>query len=128
YRADDLHRTHPLRPLLAELIRLPAVDRIELAPFSPADSRAFVAALADGSLPESAVAQIAERSEGNAFFAEELLAAYDDCSQGLPWVLVDVLLARVEALGPAAQHVVRVASVAGRRVRHTRLRAVSELD
>ena len=32
YRADDLHRRHPLRPLLAELVRLPGVERIELRP------------------------------------------------------------------------------------------------
>ncbi|GDY31966.1 helix-turn-helix transcriptional regulator [Gandjariella thermophila] len=128
YRADDLHRTHPLRLLLAELVRLPAVERLELAPFGPEDARAFVSALADGTLPESAVAQIAERSEGNAFFAEELVAAYADCADGLPWVLVDVLLARVERLSPAAQRVVRMASVSGRWVRHARLRAVAALD
>jgi predicted ATPase len=34
YRSDDLYRRHPLRPLLAELVRLPGVERIELAPFS----------------------------------------------------------------------------------------------
>ena len=32
YRADDLHRRHPLRPLLAELVRLPSVERLELRP------------------------------------------------------------------------------------------------
>ena len=30
YRSDELHRTHPLRPLLAELGRLSWVDRMEL--------------------------------------------------------------------------------------------------
>jgi DNA-binding CsgD family transcriptional regulator len=128
YRADDLHRTHPLRPLLAELVRLAAVERVDLAPFDRADCRDFVSALAEGTLPESAVAQIAERSEGNAFFAEELVAAYADSGDGLPWVLVDVLLARVERLSPAAQRVIRMASVSGRWVRHSRLRAVAALD
>jgi hypothetical protein len=37
YRPDELHRRHPLRPLLAELVRLPGVKRIELAPFSQAE-------------------------------------------------------------------------------------------
>ena len=32
YRVDDLHRRHPLRPLLTELGRLSTVDRVELAP------------------------------------------------------------------------------------------------
>ena len=30
YRSDELHRTHPLRPLLAELGRLGWVERMEL--------------------------------------------------------------------------------------------------
>ena len=33
YRSDELHRRHPLRPLLAELDRLERARRIELAPF-----------------------------------------------------------------------------------------------
>ncbi|WP_448621270.1 ATP-binding protein [Geodermatophilus sp. URMC 65] len=36
YRSDDLHRRHPLRPLLAELVRLPVVERLELAPLPDA--------------------------------------------------------------------------------------------
>jgi predicted ATPase len=43
YRADELHRRHPLRPLLAELEREPRSRRIELEPLtrrsSPTSSR-----------------------------------------------------------------------------------------
>ncbi|MGX7829354.1 helix-turn-helix transcriptional regulator [Actinokineospora sp. 24-640] len=130
YRGEDLHRRHPLRPLLAELLRLPAVERLDMAAFSRADARAFVGALAEGGLGEAAVRELADRSDGNAFFAEELLAAYTDCADradALPATLVDVLLARIERLGPAAQNVVRLASVAGRRVPDARLRAVAEM-
>ena len=127
YRSDDLHRRHPLRALVAELVRLPAVERIDLRPFDTADSRRFVAALAEDQLAEDALREVAARSDGNAFFAEELLAAYVECGGGMPATLVDVLLARVERLSPAAQQVVRVASVAGRRVPHARLRAVAGL-
>jgi DNA-binding CsgD family transcriptional regulator len=127
YRADDLHRRHPLRPLLAELVRLPAVQRLELAPLNSADARAFVAALAEERVPEDALRRLAERSDGNAFFAEELLASYLEYGGGLPATLLDVLLSRVERLSQAAQQVVRVASVAGRRVAHARLRAVAGL-
>jgi DNA-binding CsgD family transcriptional regulator len=128
YRGDDLHRRHPLRSLVAELVRLSAVERLELRPFDTADARRFVAALAEDRLAEDALREVADRSDGNAFFAEELLAAYVECGGGIPATLVDVLLARVERLSPAAQQVVRVASVAGRRVRHARLRAVSGLS
>ncbi|MFL6102632.1 MAG: ATP-binding protein [Actinomycetes bacterium] len=37
YRPDELHRRHPLRPLLAELVRLPAVERWSWPP-SPGPS------------------------------------------------------------------------------------------
>ena len=128
YRSDDLHRRHPLRSLVAELVRLPAVDRMELRPFETADARRFVKALAEDRLAEDALREVADRSDGNAFFAEELLAAYLECGGGIPATLVDVLLARVERLSPAGQQVVRVASVAGRRVPHARLRAVAGLS
>ena len=37
YRPDELHRRHPLRPLLAELERGPRARRIELAPLTRAE-------------------------------------------------------------------------------------------
>ena len=48
YRSDDLHRGHPLRPLLGELPRLPVVERIDLAPFSTDDSAATSGCCAGG--------------------------------------------------------------------------------
>jgi DNA-binding CsgD family transcriptional regulator len=128
YRGDDLHRRHPLRPLLAELVRQPATERLELAPFDEADSRAFVTALAEELVPDHTLREVAGRSEGNAFFAEELLAAYTEEGATLPATLVDVLLSRVERLSEGAQRVIRVASVAGRRVPHATLFDVAELS
>jgi len=125
YRVDDLHRRHPLRPLLAELTRLSTVERLELPPFGPADAATFVHALTDHALPDATVREIAERSEGNAFFCEELTAAYG--SGGVPTGLAELLLARVEQLGRDAQRVVRAASGAGRTVSHPALREVSGL-
>ena len=54
-----------------------------------------------------------ERSDGNAFFAEELLAAEEMCDDTLPDSLRDIVLARVDALSDAAQRALRV--VAGHR-------------
>lgn len=124
YRTDDLHRRHPLRPVLSELVRLPAVERMELAPLGPEDALDLVRRLADGTLAEPLLHRVAQRSDGNAFFAEELVSASSD---GLPHLLTEVLMARVEALEPATQQVLRIASVSGRRVRHDRLAAVSGL-
>ena len=125
YRSDDLHRRHPLRPLLAELVRLPGVERVELAPLTDADVGRLVRGLS-AAVPESTVDDVVARAEGNAFYAEELLAAGLH-GEGLPWALTDVLLARVEQRSPAAQQVLRIAAVAGLRVRHELVAAVGAL-
>ncbi|MGY1809774.1 AAA family ATPase [Blastococcus sp. SYSU D00669] len=128
YRSDDLHRRHPLRPLLAELVRLPGVERIELEPLPAPAVAELVRGLAAsaGGVPEQTLDDVVARAEGNAFYAEELLAAGLQ-GETLPLGLTDVLLTRVEALTPAAQQVLRVAAVAGRRVRHELVAAVSGL-
>ncbi|MGY1634952.1 AAA family ATPase [Geodermatophilus sp. SYSU D01186] len=125
YRSDDLHRRHPLRPLLAELVRLPGVERLELEPLPDAAVGELVRGLAAG-VPEKTVDDVVARAEGNAFYAEELTAA-GLAGETLPLALTDVLLARVEQLGEAAQRVLRVAAVAGRRVHHDLVAAVSGL-
>ncbi|MEU7253045.1 AAA family ATPase, partial [Streptomyces sp. NPDC045251] len=122
YRADDLHRRHPLRPLLAELVRLPAVERLELRPLPDDDVARLVRSLGERPLPETTVHRIVERAEGNAFYAEELVAATDAPARGVPSGLADVLLIRFEQLSETAQQVLRTAAVAGRRVGHTLLR------
>ncbi|MFF7872355.1 AAA family ATPase [Streptomyces qaidamensis] len=127
YRADDLHRRHPLRPLLAELIRLPVVERLELRPLADPDVDRLVRALEPRPLPEATVRRIVERAEGNAFYAEELLAATDTESGGVPSGLADVLLIRFEQLSETAQQVLRTAAVAGRRVDHDLLREAAGL-
>ncbi|SFK87262.1 regulatory protein, luxR family [Geodermatophilus ruber] len=125
YRSDDLHRRHPLRPLLAELVRLPGVERLELGPLPDAAVGELVRGLADG-VAERTVDDVVARAEGNAFYAEELLAA-GLAGETLPLALTDVLLARVEQLGEAAQRVLRVAALAGRQVRHDLVTAVAGL-
>ncbi|MEV0642747.1 AAA family ATPase [Streptomyces sp. NPDC050619] len=122
YRADDLHRRHPLRPLLAELVRLPAVERLELRPMADAEVARLVRAVEDRPLPDTTVRRIVERAEGNAFYAEELVAATETDVGGVPSGLADVLLIRFEQLSDTAQQVLRTAAVAGRRVEHDLLR------
>jgi DNA-binding CsgD family transcriptional regulator len=129
YRADDLHRRHPLRPLLAELVRLPAVERLELRPMADAEVTRLVRVLQDDrrALPEATVRRIVERAEGNAFYAQELLAATDPGAGGVPDALADVLLIRFEQVSETAQQVLRTAAVAGRRVEHELLREAAGL-
>ena len=76
-------------------------------------------------MPDRLVRDVLARSEGNAYFAEELLAAGLANDTALPTALADVLLARLEQLSPAVQRVARVAAVAGRRVSHSLLQAAT---
>ena len=85
----------------------------------------FVSALSDDALADETLRSIATRSQGNAFFCEELIAAY---GTAVPTGLSDLLLSRVERLGRDAQRVVRAASGAGGEVEHSVLQAVAELD
>jgi DNA-binding CsgD family transcriptional regulator/tetratricopeptide (TPR) repeat protein len=119
YRSDELDRRHSLRPLLAELVRLPGIERIELAPFSRAELAEHLEAITGVRLPADRVERIHARSEGNPFYAEQLLAAgAGDTEVAVPPTLADVVLARVQGLSEQAQQVLRVAAVAGRRVPH----------
>jgi DNA-binding CsgD family transcriptional regulator/tetratricopeptide (TPR) repeat protein len=128
YRSDELYRRHPLRPLLAELVRLPGLERMELAPFSRAELAEQLEAISGSPLPAAQAERIYVRSEGNPFYAEQLLACgAGDAEVALPAELADVLLARVQALSEPAQQVLRVAAVAGRRVSHRLLAQVAGL-
>ncbi|MFF8597704.1 AAA family ATPase [Streptomyces sp. NPDC015232] len=129
YRADDIHRRHPLRPLLAELDRLRSVRRVELARFTRAEvHRQLTGILA--AEPETALLdEVFARSEGNAFFVEELVASHESgCAAGsLSDSLRDLLLVRVEALPEAAQRVVRIVAEGGSTVEYDLLAAVAGL-
>ena len=75
YRSDDLHRRHPLRAAVAQWVRVPGVQRVQLDPLADVDVRRLVQALLPGPLSEGDLQGIVRRAEGNAFFAEELVSA-----------------------------------------------------
>lgn len=127
YRSDDLHRRHPLRPLVAGWARLRSVHRLALEPLPVDDVRRLVGALHPQPLPSRALREIVDRAEGNPFFVEELVAAVAEPGGTLPADLADLLLVRLDRLDDEARAVVRLAAVAGRRVRSDLLAAVSGL-
>ena len=127
YRSDDLHRRHPLRPLLAELLRHPKVDHLELPPFTRDELAEFGQAVTGRVLSDVILQRVLSRSEGNAYFAQELLEAGPDVA-ALPGSLADVLHSRLERLDPIVQALARIASVAGRRVSEQLLWAVASQD
>ncbi|OJU84207.1 MAG: hypothetical protein BGO11_10845 [Solirubrobacterales bacterium 70-9] len=127
YRSDQLHRRHPMRPLLAELGRGRRVRRLELAPF---DRGEVATQLSDilGAAPDSDIVErFFERGEGNPLFTEELLAAGSDGRGRLPSTLRDALLLRVERLSVASRALLRVLAVSGR-LKHDHFVAVSALE
>ncbi|MFE6286766.1 AAA family ATPase [Streptomyces sp. NPDC057877] len=128
YRSDDIHRRHPLRPLLAELDRVRTVRRIELARFNRAEVARQIAGILATEPDPAQVDDIFERSDGNAFFVEELaVAAHEGCCTGLTDSLRDLLLVRVEALPESAQRVARIVAEGGSTVEYRLLAAVARL-
>ena len=126
YRSDELHRRHPLRPLLSELERLDRARRIDLQPF---DRDELTEVLTDilGTPPSgSLLKRLFERSEGNPLYTEELLAAGLDGRGAAPQSLRDAFIARIEELSPDAQRIARVVSV-GRVLDEATLAAVTGL-
>jgi DNA-binding NarL/FixJ family response regulator len=126
YRSDDLHRRHPLRTVVTGWSRLPGVSRLELGPLPDAEIRQLVQALHPRRLGAADLQAVVERAEGNAFFAEELVAAVG--SAAMPRDLASLMLMRLDSLEPDAQLVVRAAAAGGRQVRDVVLAAVTGLS
>ncbi|MFJ8051954.1 AAA family ATPase [Streptomyces luteogriseus] len=129
YRSDDIHRRHPLRPLLAELDRLRTIRRLELARFNRDEVGRQVAGILAHEPEPDRIDAIFERSDGNAFFVEELaVAAHEGCRTGLTDSLRDLLLVRVEGLPEAAQQIARIVAEGGSTVEYRLLAAVARLS
>jgi DNA-binding CsgD family transcriptional regulator len=114
YRLDELHRRHPLRPLVAELERDAGVRRVALAPLTREELATALRDILGASPAAELVERLYARSEGNPLFMEELLAAGPDGRGVLPPTLRDALMLRIERLPDAAQELLRVLAVGGR--------------
>ncbi|WP_205697534.1 AAA family ATPase [Conexibacter sp. SYSU D00693] len=127
YRSDELHRRHPLRPVLAEVERQSNVRRVELQRFTRDELRLALGDILGAPAAEGLVERLWQRSEGVPLFAEELLAAGSDGRGELAGSLRDALMLRVDALPDAAQEALRWVA-AGKRVMLEVLQEVSGLD
>jgi DNA-binding CsgD family transcriptional regulator len=128
FRSDELHRTHPLRPVLAELARIEWVQRLDLPRLTRAETAELAAGLAGYEPGRELVARLFERSEGNPLFTEELLHSPDPGARDLPESLRDLLLAGVARLPEPARDVLQVASAGLDPNGHGLLSAVTRLD
>jgi DNA-binding CsgD family transcriptional regulator len=127
YRADD-GASAPRVQRLADGVRRSGSGLVlGLGPLGHEELVELLAAHAGRPLPTALTETIAARSEGNPFFAEELLAAAGERRAELPQALRDLLLQRAARLDDATRGVLRLASAAGREVGYPLLRAIVEL-
>jgi len=121
YRSDELHRNHAAAPYIARLAREPVTQRLALDPLARADMQRFVRATLDGHprLPRAEIDGIVERSEGNPFFAEELLkSVYEHRGAAgamLPLTIRAAVTERVMLLDSDARTILSLAAIVGRR-------------
>ncbi len=124
YRGDELSAGHPLRRLVTGLLRAGVATPLELGPLGRDELEALLLFRSGQLLPPALREAIVIRSEGNPFFAEELLAAAGKGDVDLPHLLRDLLLQRVAQLDRQTHGVLRVVAAVGRDVPYPLLRAV----
>ncbi len=128
YRSDELHRSHPLRPLIAELDRADHVRRLDLDRLSRRDVAEQARSILGRDLDRRVLDTVYERSEGNPLFVEALLSCDGKINSELPESLRDLILGSVQKLPDETQEILRMASAGGERVEHALLAAVSGQD
>lgn len=121
YRPDELHRRHPLRPVIADLQRYPHAERIALRGLDRDEVITLLGLICDA--PPDVDGLIA-RSDGNPLYVEELVASGADV---LPDSLSDAILSRVSRVSPHCQDVLRQAAVVGNDIDDTLLAALTGL-
>ena len=122
-RTDGLSRADPVVGWLAELLRVLAAERIDLDRLVVDDVGRQVEAITGRAPTAESLRTIWQRSEGNPFFVEELVASGAagrpedairlDLGASVPRTLAEVLLSRVAVLSASARGVVRAVAVAG---------------
>jgi DNA-binding CsgD family transcriptional regulator len=112
---------------LGEVQRGPRAVRIDVAPFGRDELAELVAGVLGRPPSLELVSEVFERSGGNAFLAEELLAAREQ-GVAVPSTVRSLVVARVAGLSGPARDLVRLAAVAGVRMSHGLLAAAGGLD
>lgn len=124
YRSDELADQDPLRQLVAELLRIRHVVRMELGGLECEELEALMAGVL-GHRPRRALVDTAmARTAGNPFFVEELLTAGVD---DVPDDLHEVVVARVRRRAQPCRRLLEVAAVIGSRIEHRLLAEVSDM-
>ena len=146
YRDTDIDRTHPLSAVLADLRRLPIVERHAIDGLTEAEVEEFIATAAGHEL-DDAIRALSEavyaETEGNPFFVAEVLRhlvetgavvrrddrwmVADPGSLAVPEGVRDVIGRRLSRLSAQANEVLSVGSVIGRDVEVELLSELSDM-
>ena len=134
-RTDGLTARPRARRLAGELGRLPAVRRIDPAPFDRAEVAQYLALARPAGLDrghaDELAGEVLARTGGNPYFVATVvadLARTGSLADGVPPALADLLVGRVERLPAPVRSVVRCASISAQPVSDPMLRRVSGLD
>lgn len=120
YRPVEVGEEHPLAEALADLRRARMLQRLALSGLDEAEVAELIAGRTGLKAPSGFVRRVADRSEGNPFFIEELLhdvdaeSDWDVAGGGVPDSVRDLLLRRLRGLGDDCRQALSVAAVAGR--------------
>jgi DNA-binding CsgD family transcriptional regulator/tetratricopeptide (TPR) repeat protein len=118
YRTDDGAGRGRLQDLQAELTRRGATQ-VRLRRLDRGEVVELASALLGAPPSAELAAGIADRSDGNPLFVEELVAAVaDDPTAPMPPHLRDAVLSRVRRMPPDATATLRACAVGGRQVEH----------
>jgi DNA-binding CsgD family transcriptional regulator len=131
YRADELHRRHPLALTLGRIRPAPSIWRLALGPLSDTDMQALQhdALAGHAQLPAHTLREIRTLAEGNPLFAEELLrhaAEHGGSPYELPLTVRATVLERLSAVPDDERDVLVHAAVFGRRFEAEILAAVMD--
>ncbi len=119
FRSDEMLESH-VAPYLTRIAGDRATVRITLDPLTPMQVRSMLhLSLGERSLSSARTEQIVGRSEGNPFFAEELLTnALESDGAGaasLPMTIGAAVMERISKLGDEAAEIATRAAVVGQR-------------
>ena len=123
YRSEQARAGTLFGRVLSELWRAPSVSVLQVPPLTRSELAALLGGRADG-VSAGVIGAIIDRSGGNPFFAEELLAAAGNGHADLPDLLRDALLRRLSGLDPPARSAVVAAAAVGRDASYRLLAAV----
>ncbi len=125
FRSDELHRAHPMRPVIAELERIEGVVRADLPRLTRTETAGQLAGILGREPDPKVVSAVYERSSGIPLLVE---ATAESPAYGMPQSLRDLVLAGVDELTEDTQDLLRLATTGGVRFGHALLAKVSGMD